>query len=523
MKRAGLVAAFLAVLATSALRAQQPVGPEFRLNAHTTGDQRLPAVSGRYLNGGFVVAWQSDGQDGDGKGVFTRVFDYYGDSIASFRVNEYTTGDQKLPSVAFGVYGTFVVAWTSYGQVTASGDVVARRFDSSGNSEGGEFIVNTGLGGAQVNAGVAWEQNDFMVVWDDENAALVNGRLFSNSSGAPDGPPFPLDATPLAAATNPDIAPHVEGFLVSWTDLPSGDRDVFARRFDTQGNATGPTFRVNAYTTGDQTHARVAYDELSSSNFVVVWVSPGQDGDGAGVFGRVFDYNGLPKGSEFQVNSYTTGDQKAPTVAFDLVGSFVVVWESAGQDGSGSAIYRRRFDTTGAPLTGELRVNAYTTGDQSAPVIADVLYGEFVVAWESQGQDGDGFGVYAQRFCTPLQSVTVGIQGNVSICSTGTGGDAFANDDGGGMLAHQWGWKTTPGGTFNPIAGATGYDYRVKGSDFPAAPGTYYLSCRTTPECGPVLDSSNVVSITIIAPPDDMKGPTIYAPSSAVFIQTLCT
>ena len=41
-----------------------------------------------------------------------------------------------------------------------------------------------------------------------------------------------------------------------------------------------------------------------------------------------------PSGSEFQVNTYTTGEQATPTVASDSKGTFVVVWDSAGSAGS---------------------------------------------------------------------------------------------------------------------------------------------------------------------------------------------
>jgi len=40
-------------------------------------------------------------------------------------------------------------------------------------------------------------------------------------------------------------------------------------------------------------------------------------------------------GSEFQVNTYTTGAQYFPSVAMDATGNFVVVWTSSGQDGDG--------------------------------------------------------------------------------------------------------------------------------------------------------------------------------------------
>ena len=47
---------------------------------------------------------------------------------------------------------------------------------------------------------------------------------------------------------------------------------------------------------------------------------------------------------------------------------------------------------------GELAVNAYTTNTQSLPAIGLDADGDFVVAWQSNGQDGGGWGVYAQRY-----------------------------------------------------------------------------------------------------------------------------
>ena len=42
---------------------------------------------------------------------------------------------------------------------------------------------------------------------------------------------------------------------------------------------------------------------------------------------------------EFQVNTYTDNGQIYPSVAALSGGGFVVIWESDGQDGSGSGIY----------------------------------------------------------------------------------------------------------------------------------------------------------------------------------------
>jgi hypothetical protein len=44
-------------------------------------------------------------------------------------------------------------------------------------------------------------------------------------------------------------------------------------------------------------------------------------------------------GPEFQVNVYTPGLPGYPAVATDAASGFVVVWESAGGDGSGKGVF----------------------------------------------------------------------------------------------------------------------------------------------------------------------------------------
>jgi hypothetical protein len=99
---------------------------------------------------------------------------------------------------------------------------------------------------------------------------------------------------------------------------------------------------VNTYTTGYQTNPAVAYD--ASGNFVVVWESRDQDGDGHGVFGQRFDSAGTAQGNEFQMNSFTVDDQRSPSVRAGGPNQFVVVWASeGGQDGDGFGVFGRHY------------------------------------------------------------------------------------------------------------------------------------------------------------------------------------
>ena len=70
----------------------------------------------------------------------------------------------------------------------------------------------------------------------------------------------------------------------------------------------------------------------------------------------------------------------------DADGDFVVAWGSEGQDGDYTGVYAQRYDGGGGRAQGpEFRVNTFTTGSQLRPAVAVDDDGDFVVAWESQG------------------------------------------------------------------------------------------------------------------------------------------
>ena len=54
----------------------------------------------------------------------------------------------------------------------------------------------------------------------------------------------------------------------------------------------------------------------------------------------------------------------APAIAMASSGAFVVTWQSDGQDGDGFGIYAQRFTPAGVAQGAEFRVNATTASDQ---------------------------------------------------------------------------------------------------------------------------------------------------------------
>ena len=105
----------------------------------------------------------------------------------------------------------------------------------------------------------------------------------------------------------------------------------------------------------------------------------------------------VPAGPEFRVNTFTTGRQAVPRSAMAPNGDFVVVWESHGQDGDRQGIFGQRFDASGATRGSGFQINTYTTGPQVQVDIAMSRKGGFVVVWASV-QDGQGYDIQARRY-----------------------------------------------------------------------------------------------------------------------------
>ena len=156
----------------------------------------------------------------------------------------------------------------------------------------------------------------------------------------------------------------------------------------------GLEFAASGYTTGHQLSPAVAADV--NGDFVVTWVRHSVSFTNSEVFARRFDAQGVPKEAEFQVNLHTTGSQTRPAIAGGDLGNFVVVWESEGQDGSGFGIFARVFDSNGAPQGGEIPVSSYTTGLQIRPSVAMDAGDNFVVTWYGDGPGG--FASWVRRF-----------------------------------------------------------------------------------------------------------------------------
>lgn len=199
----------------------------------------------------------------------------------------------------------------------------------------------------------------------------------------------------------PSVAVYDAGFTVVWSSAKQDGNGwgVFGQRFDVQGSRLGSEFRVSQNTKANQENAAVS--GMSDGRFAVTWASKGQDGSGWGVFARVFDQTGTPVTDEFQINQTTSGTQTNAEVTFLEDGTLAVTWEGKGKAVTKRAdsygIFVRTFDSTGAALSDEFRVNDTESGRQEDPDIAATPDGGFVVTWNGKGNP-DVTGVYLRQF-----------------------------------------------------------------------------------------------------------------------------
>lgn len=353
-----------------------------------------------------------------------------------FQVNTYTTGWQYRAKVAANAAGSFVVVWRSAGQDGDGDGVFAQRYDASGAPAGEEFQVNLVTTGDQREPAVAVDDSgEFTVVWESALSAgsqdVVVGRRF-DATGQPLGGEFEIGEGDWDDLTGLAVAPGGAGaFVVVWPGSaavgPGGYSGLVARRFDSTGTPLEDGFLVNSPGVTPK-YPQVA--AMPSGAFVVSWSEYSDPVSGYEVFARRYDSAGVPEGPEFQVNSYTPSDQVYAAVAMAATGDFVVTWESLDQDGNGFGVFGQRFDSVGTTTGSEFRVNVTTGYDQWFPHLAVAPGGDFVVTWMDGSVGGSLFDVRLRHFDEagrPLSgdllvnTYTSEFQGIPKVAATGSG------------------------------------------------------------------------------------------------------
>ncbi|MEM7588014.1 MAG: hypothetical protein AAF560_31790 [Acidobacteriota bacterium] len=273
--------------------AGQHVGEEFQVNTVTAYSQEWPNVA-MADDGRFVVVWQGGdygmipSPDGDRTSIQAQIFDASGSMVGSeLKINSYTTGFQFDPSVIMDSQGGFIVSWTSEGQDGDRRSIQARRFDAFGDALSDDVQVNTYTTAHQWHSELAMDaQGQFVVTWNsfgvDGDSYGVNGQWF-DADGQPVGEELLINTYTTGPQNRSHAAIDRQGnLIVVWaSDDQDGDqRSVHGQRLEADGTRIGEEFQINTYTTDFQNFARIA---ISGDTALAVWRSGAQDGDSHGI------------------------------------------------------------------------------------------------------------------------------------------------------------------------------------------------------------------------------------------------
>ena len=399
----------------------------FRVNVTGAGDQENPCVA-LLKNGGAAFVWQG-GQPGF-QHIYARFLTatntFY--STNDILVSSFPNNFQINPALTVLSNGSVAVVWASYNQVGSNSmqDVYGQLLSTNGTMIGTNFLVNQFTSFNQRTPTVAALKNGgFVVGWISEQqrslspgwgtnttftsaaAALVPSvdayaRLFSPNGTATTGE-F-LVNTGVNACANPAAAVAADGsFLLAWGEKdrtnPTNSWDIYARSFTSAG-VGGTVTVVNSHLYGDQFVPRVSGIGM---DYLVTWTSLGQGGSREGVFARFVHNDGALVGAEFRVNTTTVGQQMQPAVASDGVSQFLAVWTSFTGSPNNFDLFAQRFINVSAVLQ-----------PMSAPIVwapfvvsNSVYQPRLVVSWAPLlGLSVTNYEVYVDGAGTPAGVVT---------------------------------------------------------------------------------------------------------------------
>jgi Ca2+-binding RTX toxin-like protein len=209
---------------------------EFRVNDTTAGGM-YPAIAS-LKDGGFVITWDAPGSDGND--IRAQRYDDSGNKVGSEFVANSTTANNQYSSSVTGLSdGGYVITWQSQEQDGSDLGIYAQRYGADGVAIGDEFLVNTVTQGSQENPSItALSDGGFVISWN----AIGNSGIYNSGSdiyarvydaaGTPQGLPFRLNDNSDGNQYAPAITSSAGGgFIATWMSNEQGEFDIYARVF----------------------------------------------------------------------------------------------------------------------------------------------------------------------------------------------------------------------------------------------------------------------------------------------------
>lgn len=162
--------------------------------------------------------------------------------------------------------------------------------------------------------------------------------------------------------------------------------------------AVSNSYRINTYLYKDRTVNRTGKGQQrrpsSNTNYfgdtVVTWEDDRNENGYYEIMARTFDNNGNALSGDIKVNSNSNGQQYYPVTAIDAFGNYVVVWQDDKNKNGYYQIMVRGFYASGNQRFYDKTVNSDPSGQQLYPSISIDRYNRFVTTWQDD-MDQNGY------------------------------------------------------------------------------------------------------------------------------------
>ena len=142
---------------------------------------------------------------------------------------------------------------------------------------------------------------------------------------------------------------------------------------------------VSSHSSWDDPGVGPAVAGSDSGAFVVAWAADTRLDDEADpdfdIFAQLYDSAGTRRGPTIQVNSEMQGNQTHPVAAMAADGDFLIAWQSQGE--KGNALRAQHFDSSGAPVSGDLLIDSTVSVADFEFAVAMTPLGESTIAWRN--------------------------------------------------------------------------------------------------------------------------------------------
>ncbi len=324
-----------------------PTGDVIKVNDDVGSFQQEVCAVAIDTSGASKISWSSE--DGN---VYLACLDKTGNSIRdNILVGKGGYGYGGWSSLAVDGQGNGVVSW---------GGVAVQRFDKAGDKVGDTIMVVDRIDTARVSrhfpTAAMNRIGDFIIVWQE--TAEPHSNLWVqrfDRNGNRIGQNYKITEDSILVGRPPSVVLFEDGgFLVCFSRYVSPYIYICLRRFDSNGEPLGPSYRIDEAQAGGDFPA-IACN--GSGSFVATWLSASN-----GICGQLFDNTGTPVGNNFALLDSKHCEEfllskNTPSVAIDDSGKFIVFWSDNTNPDDDPEVVAQIFNADGTRRGSTIQIN----------------------------------------------------------------------------------------------------------------------------------------------------------------------